>query len=101
MYYVYLEYSLTYGYVMSMLSPSRHTLSSTLKNIDVMAIIITYHLFLYFAFQPKCLCQVGADAYPLIPGWDFRGDYQTFFGLKLDKESNGSTPEVWNCLEHP
>ena len=84
-----------------MLSPVRHTLSSTLKKHWRHGYYYYYHLFLYFAFQLKCLRQVGADAYPLIPGWDFRGDYQTFFGLKLDKESNGSTPEVRNCLEHP
>ena len=67
------NYIVLYTYVVSLLSPIRHT--------DVMAIIITI-IFLYFAFQPKCLRQVGADAYPLIPGWDFRGDHRTFFGLK-------------------
>ena len=74
-YFEMIDFELSMLWCINALSYKTYTFFDNHKNIDVMAIIITIINF-------YTLRQEGADAYPLIPGWDFRGDHQTFFGLK-------------------
>ena len=43
-------------------------------------VIVT--VILLFSAKSKCFGR-HRKSYPLIPGWDLRGDYQTHFWLKL------------------
>ena len=84
------------------LSYKTYTFFDTHKNIDVMAIITIIYFYTLLFIQSKCLRQVGANAYPLIPGWDFRGTIKPFLGLNSIRNPTvvlWRSEIAWNTLK--